>query len=229
MSISVIDKINNSFKNYFNNPTYCFRSSSKSKFVLSGNYLSAALNNYPNGQEAVKVIKWFDDFWLYIEINFIRFEIETNLREGINKKDYFKKLSEDLLVISKNYYETTMTLSVFKGVDSDKIKCQLFRAEWDNLLGSNNAIHPQPHWHIYSNLTLEKSFKTLVEKSKNGFAELIDEEDSKGIDLKRIHFAMNGNWDISGSHIHKICNEKAIISWFQGLLGHIKEQLDYVK
>lgn len=224
-----IKEINISCKDIFSESTFYLHPKSDYRFVISGNNPSEAINNYDDIPETVKVIKWFDDFWLYVEINFIKAEIETELRERINKEDYLNKLSESLLKIGKDYFETTITLSVFQGVADDDNITQLFRAEWDNRL--DNGTHPQPHWHICPDFRFIKSFENFVKMIDEGsrFVDIINEEKSKYIDLSRIHFAMNGQWSTNGEHFHRIRDEKHIKCWFQGLLGHIKSQLEYVK
>lgn len=199
----VIEKINKTCKHYFPESSFCLSLNRINRFVISGDYLSKAINNHNNNREEVNVIKWFDDFWLYLDIRF-------------EKSD-------------ASIPNTFISLAVFQGDDTDNVKSQLFRAEWDNF--DNNDTHPQPHWHIYSNHSFEKSFTEFIEmlNEGNGFVDIINEEKSKGIDLKRIHFAMNGHWDTNGSCIHKISDENAIVNWFLGLLGHIKSQLESVK
>lgn len=196
----VIKEINKSCKNFFTESTFDLRLDRNNRFVIAG--VSKAINNYKNTQNEVDVIKWFDDFWLYIDISFEKSE--------------------------NSIPNAFISLSVFQGDYADNTKNQLFRAEWDNF--DNNDIHPQPHWHIYSNHSFE-SFNEFVQKNDedDGFVNIINEEKSKAIDLKKMHFAMNGNWDTNGSHIHKIRDENTIINWFPGLLGHIKSQLEYVK
>lgn len=199
----IITKINKTCKNFFSESSFNLRRKTYNNFVISGNNLSKAINNYNNIQEEVNVIKWFSDFWLYVDIKFRKSENSiTNI---------------------------FISLSVFQGDDSDNAKKQLFRAEWDNF--DNNDNHPQPHWHIYSNSGFENTFNEFVEKEdkSDSFIDSLNEEKSKVIDLKRVHFAMNGTWSTKGSHIHRISDEDTIINWFQGLLGHIKSQLEYVK
>ena len=70
---------------------------------------STAYNSYGNEGENVNVIKWFANFWLFVEINFL------------NPKG---------IIIS---------LSVFEGEEIDKFKTQLFRAEWDDYEDGNNS------------------------------------------------------------------------------------------
>lgn len=226
---SIVEEIEKYCQIFFSEATFSLNQKNFNSFIISGNYLTKAINNYDNRAEPINVLKWFDDFWLYVEINFIKVEIEAKLRDAINKEDYLSRLSESLLRIEKHYFETTITLSVFQGAASDDNKSQLFRAEWDNLL--NNGTHPQPHWHICSDFRYIKSFENYVKMSDEGiaFVDIINKEKSKYIDLSRIHFAMNGQWSTKGGHFHKISDEDAIKYWFQGLLGHIKSQLEYVK
>jgi len=197
----IIEEINKTCKNFFPESFFKLEQKTYNRFLISGNYLSRAINNYNNIQEEVNVIKWFHDFWVYIDIKFERSESDIP--------------------------NTFISLSIFQGDISDNIKKQLFRAEWDNF--DNNENHPQPHWHVYSNYSFEKTFNDFLEMTdENSFADLLNEEKSKVTDLKRIHFAMNGAWSNKGCHIHRITDENTIINWFQGLLGHIKSQLEYV-
>lgn len=223
-----IEEINKSCKDLFPESTFYFHRKSDYRFISSGNNPSEAINNYDDISGKVKVIKWFDDFWVYGEINFMRVEIEARFREGIKRQDYLNRLSESLLKIGKAYFETTITLSVFQGVAADDSKSQLFRAEWDNRL--DDGTHPQPHWHICPDFRLKKSFESFIKTIDEGtdFRDIVNEEKPKCVDLARIHFAMNGQWSAQGAHFHKISHEDALKNWFRGLLGHIKCELQYV-
>jgi hypothetical protein len=55
---------------------------------------------------------------------------------------------------------------------------------------------------------------------------LLEQEKEKIIDVKRIHFAMNGNWHNNGRHTHKIDNEQQIVKWLQGVLSHLRTELE---
>ncbi|MCI0515777.1 hypothetical protein L0128_21395 [candidate division KSB1 bacterium] len=198
-----ISEINKSCKNYFSESSFRLIQQRGERYIISGDYLSKAVNNYRNTEEEVKVIKWFADFWLYIEIR-------------------FEKSAESIP-------STFISLSVFQGDDTDLIKKQLFRAEWDNF--DDDDTHPQPHWHIFPVIPSIKSFSEFIETvdADRPFSKIIDDVKSRRIDLTRIHFAMNGQWSTNGSHFHKIRDENTMKYWFQGLLGHIKSQLEYVK
>lgn len=201
-SSKIIEEINKSCKNLFLESTFYLNRKRNNRFIISGDYSSKAINNYNNIQEEVNVIKWFDDYWLYIDIRFEKSEISIP--------------------------NTFISLSVFQGEGTDNTKKQLFRAEWDNF--NNNDNHPQPHWHIYPNYNFEKTFNEFIEMAKDdSFAGLLNEEKSTDIDLKKIHFAMNGTWSTKGGHVHRISEGNTIINWLEGLLSHIKSQLEYVK
>lgn len=199
---NVIKEINKSCSIYFNDSTFILQPSRTNRFNIAGSYTSKAVNRNKNSNEEINVIKWFKDFWLYVDV---RFEAS-----GIDIPNTF------------------ISISVFQGDDDDERKFQLFRAEWDNF--DDNISHPQPHWHIYSDQSLEKSFDEMIEllEGQDGFAEFLNEERAKGIDLKNIHFAMNGLWSVKGSHIHKIDREDVLLNWVQGVLSHIKSQLEHI-
>lgn len=196
--LEVITDINKTCKIFFTESSFFLHPSSANRFRITGDYTSKAINNYNNLSEEITVIKWFDDFWVYIDI---RFEDQN----------------------------TFISLSVFQGEKSDSVKYQLFRAEWDDY-NNIEEIHPQPHWHITANQAIEKTFEELASmEDSDTFSSLLKEEKTKLIEVNKIHFAMNGNWMNDGSDIHSIDKGKTIVKWFQGLLSHIKGQLEYVK
>jgi hypothetical protein len=202
----IINEINRIGGNFFLESTFYLNqvSAIPLKFSSTGDCMSIAVNNNKNANEQIKVVKWFDDFWIYIEIMF----------SNVNSKKI----------------NTFFTLSVFEGEANDDIKNQLFRAEWDSY--DNNSMHPQPHWHFYSNSKIENfvgEFIELIDKPDSGFEQLLNEEKTKGIDLVKFHFAMCASWNNNLGHIHEISDETILINWFQGLLFHIKNQLEYVK
>ena len=195
---SIIAEINKSCKIFFTESSFFLHPSSANRFKITGSNTSKAINNYDNLLEEVCVIKWFDDFWIYVDIRF----------ENLN---------------------TFISLSFFQGKDIDHVKHQLFRAEWDDY-NNLEEKHPQPHWHITSNQAIEKTFEEIAGiEDSDTFVNLLKEEKSKIIDINKIHFAMSSNWINNESHIHLINDEKKIVNWFQGLLSHLKTQIDYVK
>lgn len=120
--------------------------------------------------------------------------------------------------------KTAISISIFKGKEEDEEKHQLFRAEWDDY-NRDNENHPQPHWHIVTDASIEENYKKLMEDEQDGF-ELFQMAKEEIFDVKNVHFAMNGNWHNSETHIHKIDSEEKIVKWFQGLLNHIRMELN---
>ncbi|MGI6328048.1 MAG: hypothetical protein ACOX1I_03680 [Dethiobacteria bacterium] len=194
------NKMNKSIKSFLPDDTTLYFQIIGNKVISFGSPSSKAINNYKNEKKEVNVVKWIKDFWLYVEFNLF---------------------NTDFIYFS---------LSVFKGKSTDK-KTQLFRAEWDNYQDNNK--HPQPHWHVYPYNLKDSSFKDfaeiILEENQNDFMEFLNMESSDYIDIKKIHFAMNGMWGKNESHIHSfVTDDTFIINWFFGLIGHIKEQLEYI-
>lgn len=204
----LIDLINKDCRNLFSN--YFVLSPipghhNIERYRINGN--SGALNRFEVPFEAVNVLNWFDDFWLFLEIKFISLE-----KKKVNK--VFKQI------------DTYISLSVFKGKDSDDKKHQLFRAEWDDY-NNYEEKHSQPHWHFTSNLSIENTFIEYSNKFEDdGFISLLKEEKQKLFDVDKIHFAMNGNWQNNENHIHKIDDEEKIVKWLQGVIDHIRTELE---
>jgi hypothetical protein len=168
---------------------------------------SFAINKFEMSPESVKVLKWFDDFWLFLEIKFF-----------IENKKVKQKITPQT--------NTFISLSVFQGQDTDNEKYQLFRAEWDDY-NNPGEKHAQPHWHITSNQSIENTFEKYADAfDKQDFLQLLETEKQKVFDVKKIHFAMNGNWQAGTNHIHQINDEQQIVNWLQGLLAHIRTELE---
>ena len=168
-------------------------------FVIDGTYFAV------NKHELVKVLKWFDDFWLFLEIKF-------NL-----PKKRVKRNKEIQIQIS---------LSVFHGVESDDKKQQLFRAEWDDY-DNLDEKHAQPHWHITANQAIDNTFEKYLD---NDFEEsdflITGNKKQKILDVSELHFAMSGNWQNNEKHVHEIENEQQVVNWLQGMLAHVRIELE---
>jgi hypothetical protein len=161
---------------------------------------SEAYDDYGNGGDLVKVIKWFSDYWLFVEINFIQ--------------------SEEMLI----------TLSVFQGEDVDQYKYQLFRAEWDDYTDTNkHHPQPHWHFLTNKSVERTvSSFAEIIPEVQETFEDVLTEEKSKTIDLSKFHFAMNGDWHNTSTYIHSISNDKILAKWFGGLLAYLKNELKYI-
>ncbi len=196
-------------------------------FVISGNELSPAFNNHNGVFENINTLKWFNNFWIYIEINFEPIPLESKFPRDYNKKKYFELQDSNYLKIKNQYYNVKVSISVFQGGYQANEKKQLFRAEWDNF--DDNKIHPQPHWHIYPKENLISGEDDIIDFDISEKDDFLEDTSLKKIDLKRMHFAMNGQWSHNGTQIHRINDSKVLVNWFVGALGHIKEQLKETK
>jgi hypothetical protein len=67
---NIIANINKTCRNFFPESLFRLTRKSYSTYTISGDYLSKAINRHHNSREEVNVIKWFADFWLYLEIRF---------------------------------------------------------------------------------------------------------------------------------------------------------------
>ena len=173
-------------------------------YIIKGE--SSALNRFDNPQELVSVLKWFNDFWVFLEIKF-------------KKEEKIGSKKESLI-------NTCISLSVFQGEDGDKEKNQLFRAEWDDYNNSDEN-HAQPHWHITSSQAIENTFAKYADAfDKQDFIELLESEKQKVLDVKKIHFAMSADWQAkNGEHLHKMEDEQQIVNWLQGMLTYLRFEL----
>tara|TARA_R110002051_G_scaffold325593_1_gene429182 strand:+ start:1735 stop:2334 length:600 start_codon:yes stop_codon:yes gene_type:complete len=196
LQVQIIEELNNFLQNYLNLKFKPLSSRELNIFRIQGN--SEAINHRRNDSEKIKVLPWFDDFFIYVEIRFVN--------------DYTHKL---------------ISLSIFQGSINDIKKNQLFRAEWDDY-NIDNESRPQPHWHITRDNAVYDKFSDLTnhsdEKEKVGF-EFYEEVLTEVFDTKQIHFAMSGNWQNQESPVHKIDDAIKVVKWIEGLLEHIKYEL----
>ena len=161
---------------------------------------SQAYDNHGNGGEFVKVVKWFKNFWMFVEISFTQ------------------------------PFGVIITVSIFQGDDLDFHKTQLFRAEWDDYNDDTQThAQPHWHFLSNVSIEKTVSnFAELIPDIKDTFEEVLKEEKNKVIDLGKFHFAMNGDWSNSGQHVHEIYDAKLLSNWFGGLLGYLKAELEFV-
>ena len=66
----IIKDINSSCKEFFTASSFFLHPSSTNRFRITGDNTSKALNNYGDSSIEIDVIKWFDDFWIFLEIRF---------------------------------------------------------------------------------------------------------------------------------------------------------------
>lgn len=208
--MGLIELINQTCSPFFEFSKFVLTHKDLNFYTISGSDLTYAIDNYGTGKREVKVLKWFDDFWLYKEI----------------------RLVPEL----KKYPNIFVTISIFQGSADDNVKSQLFRAEWDNY-NDNSSVHPQPHWHIYPYKYDSKTYEDFEayndmrdsEVNEQGFEAQLKKKKAELIDIRYVHFAMNGKWSNNEGCVNKIQKDTELINWLSGILAHIKEQLLYVR
>ncbi|MBU0487370.1 MAG: hypothetical protein KKA07_15235 [Bacteroidetes bacterium] len=198
----IIQEIEKSSRLFLHEPSFCMKLLPNNKYRSVGGNTSKAINNNKNAREEIKVIRFFKEYWLFIEVTF---------------NAHGKNIC------------TSFSLSMFHGDSEDNVKSQLFRAEWDSY--ADNLLHPQPHWHFYSDElaeTVVTSFCDLIDEDRSDFLDLLKDEQLRKPKISKIHFAMSAFWknDLNG-HIHFIEDDCELISWYNGLLNHLSTQLQY--
>jgi hypothetical protein len=194
--LKFIKSINDSCKLLFHESHFYLNltgSSSNSYVYRLNNSNDKAVNYYNNGGEQVSVLKWFNDFWIFIEIRIGQFG-------------------------------SFITISVFQGDENDNFKNQLFRMEWDDRI-DHDETHPQPHWHITTDKAISANLKHFLDDDDNSTFETFELVKSEIIEISRIHFAMNANWQNDGTHIHKLNDEVKIAKWFRELFLYLRNEL----
>ncbi|PWS27988.1 hypothetical protein DHW03_10525 [Pedobacter yonginense] len=230
---NLINRLQQSIQDYFPDNVF-IRKDGFGIYRLVSNNISDAKDLHKNYLEDTKVVKWYFDYWIKIIIQFTKIDIESTYtnKSGITKKDYLNNLSKNNIELNKMFFETNISLSLFKGDYEVTTKVQLFRAEWDSYESVQNK-HPQPHWQFYQlneyqdkldSVSSDSNFLSTVSSSV-GFNEFLNSK----FDFKRFHFAMNGNWINNDSHIHSLNCEEKIVKWLPGLLSHLKSQVEHLE
>ncbi len=123
--------------------------------------------------------------------------------------------------------DVILTISIFQG-EPDDSKTQLLRAEWDSYSNKMES-HPQPHWHITSNIALENTFQEYAEVlEQDGFLASLEDEKTKVINMNKFHFPMCANW-LNQHYDKNEVNHQNILKWFCGILTDVETQLKYCK
>ena len=156
-----------------------------------------------NERKDVKVLKWLNQFLLFIEI-------EAKLDPINIKKTVFP------------YF--FISIVIFNELSESKHHFPLFRAEWDNY-GNTSEEHSQPHWHIADSFQIPDNFINTKQES----IDEVQSQSQKTSNIYKFHFAMNVEWANNGTDVHKLDNEEQLYNWFKGILTHIKKELIYIQ
>jgi len=154
-----------------------------------------------------------------------------NWRKGVHNSVNAIRWFDDFWVYSEgniNGSSIQLSLSIFQGQANDIKKSQLIRAEWDEY-PENNGPHPQPHWHVVSNVAIENTFEKFAETfEEDDFLSTLNSEKDKVIDIGKFHFSMCANWLHSNYDLNEIDHSK-IVNWYCGLFSEIRTQLEFCK
>ena len=117
---------------------------------------------------------------------------------------------------------------IFKGGAFEDNKAPFLRAEWHCSDDQMQAIHAQPHWHVYHppQQYLGPGFSG---DTPSTFApdDQADEEEDSEAQLMRFHFAMSAEWQRGelNAHVGAITSATALGDWLNGCLSYIVGQL----
>lgn len=195
----VIEEVNKACKLFFTESSFILQKNGPNNFIAKGDNSSKAINNHHNSAEEVNVVKWFDQFWVYVDIRFedkntfISLSVFQGETSEIKKHQLFRAEWDDYADIVAKHPQP----------------------HWH--ITTNQVIE-----NTFKELANSSS-------ESETFIDMLEEEKLKIVDINKFHFAMNGNWANNGKHIHSLNNSNQIVEWFKGLLSHLKEQLEYVK
>lgn len=186
-----------------------YQSDSHKLLIFHNNGTVKAVNRLGGDADSeVNVYPWFSTYYLYVEVKFV---FDTKI---------FKR--KPGIVIA----QCSISISVFKLL-SEKV-IQLFRAEWDDY-DNERVRHPQPHWHITSDISLANTFNEYAKEfGEDGFMSILKPEKEQIASLRKFHFAMKGKWEEDMSHSTSIESSKQVVDWFCGLLSSIRTELEYI-
>lgn len=141
---------------------------------------------------------------------------------------FWVSVSLSFSFVKRAWTPTSAKIIVFSGDASDIKKFPLLRAEWEqNLDGEPEAIHAQPHWHVYTqNLQQQTQFPGVVEFESPEFPINFIPGD---VDLSLFHFAMEANWHSLGpGNQQQLLGIVNLRNWIDGCISYISGQLNYL-
>jgi len=117
---------------------------------------------------------------------------------------------------------------IFKGGAFEENKAPFLRAEWHCSDDQMQAIHAQPHWHVY-HPPQQYPGAGFAAGAPATFApdDQANEEEGPEAQLMSFHFAMSAEWQRGeeNSHVGAITSPTALGDWLSGCLSYIVGQL----
>jgi len=143
---------------------------------------------------------------------------------------FWVSISLSFLFIERTWAPTKAKIIVFSGDVSDTKKFPLLRAEWErNFDGEPEAIHAQPHWHVYTLNNQQQTQEVSPEAVEFGATKPSTSMTPGDIDLSHFHFAMEANWHSNGrGNQQQLLEIAALRNWIDGCTSYISEQLAYL-
>ena len=144
------------------------------------------------------------------------------------KAIYWAGITVNFQFLDSSHQLVDAGIIIFEGDAFAEEKIPVLRAEWYCSDEQMQAIHAQPHWHVYHPPPQYQgpgfSADSPATFAPDGQA---DEEVDREAQLMRFHFAMSAEWQRGGlnAHIGAITSASALGNWLSGCLSYIVGQL----
>jgi hypothetical protein len=143
------------------------------------------------------------------------------------KEIYWAGITVDFQFLNLSYQLVDAGIIIFQG-DGFGEKAPVLRAEWHCSDEHLQAVHAQPHWHVYPTPSgqIGPGFSPNSPRDFASDDQVKDVVDSKA-QWKNFHFAMSAAWQCGDqkAHISAITSATALESWLCGCLSYIVGQL----
>jgi len=140
---------------------------------------------------------------------------------------YWAGITVDFQFLISSHQLIDAGIIIFKG-DAIADKIPVLRAEWHCADECLQAIHAQPHWHVYYPPLryLGVGFSPDYPKDFDP-DELAEDEGDSEAQLMRFHFAMSAEWQRGdqNAHVRAITSATALGGWLCGCLSYIVGEL----
>ena len=140
---------------------------------------------------------------------------------------YWAGITVDFQFLNSSNQLIDAGIIIFKG-EGFAVKIPVLRAEWHCSDCYMQAIHAQPHWHVY-HPQLQRLRAGFSPDAPKDFApgEQVEDKSGSEAQLMRFHFAMSAAWQRGDqdAHIAAITSATALGDWLCGCLSYIVGQL----
>jgi hypothetical protein len=140
---------------------------------------------------------------------------------------YWAGITVDFQFLISSHQLIDAGIIIFKG-DAIADKIPVLRAEWHCADEYLQAIHAQPHWHVYYPPKQSRTTGFTADTPTDfGSGENADEAEASEAELMSFHFAMSAVWQRGdmNAHVEAITSETALGGWLCGCLSYIVGEL----